>query len=69
MSIFQGNNYFDLIGSVRTVLPSLSCQRIIPQFHHFGITRLAELTYLDNIGIPVYACIRPNAKTLSVFSR
>jgi YcaO-like protein with predicted kinase domain len=31
-----------------------------------GITRLARLTGLDRIGIPVWAAIRPNARTLSV---
>jgi len=30
-----------------------------------GITRLADLTGLDSIGIPVFAAIRPNGKALS----
>ena len=36
-----------------------------PRFGEFGITRLARLTGLDNIGIPVWAAIRPNSRTLS----
>jgi YcaO-like protein with predicted kinase domain len=32
----------------------------------FGITRLANVTGLDRIGIPVYQAIRPNARSLSV---
>jgi YcaO-like protein with predicted kinase domain len=32
----------------------------------FGITRLARQTGLDSIGIPCFAAIRPNAKTLAV---
>ncbi|MBE3014620.1 YcaO-like family protein [Microbispora sp. NEAU-D428] len=31
-----------------------------------GVTRVAELTGLDVIGIPVYQAVRPNARTLSV---
>ena len=29
-----------------------------------GLTRLVDITGLDNIGIPVYASVRPNAKLL-----
>lgn len=36
-----------------------------PRFSEFGITRLARLTGLDHIGIPVWAAIRPNSRTLS----
>jgi len=35
-------------------------------FGRFGITRLAEVTGLDLIGIPVWMAVRPNARTLSV---
>lgn len=31
----------------------------------FGITRVANLTGLDNIGLPVYTAIHPNARSLS----
>lgn len=31
-----------------------------------GITRIANITGLDNIGLPVYACMRPNSRSLSV---
>jgi ribosomal protein S12 methylthiotransferase accessory factor len=36
---------------------------ILPQC---GITRVAEVTWLDEIGIPVFQAVRPNAHTLSV---
>jgi ribosomal protein S12 methylthiotransferase accessory factor len=36
------------------------------RFPEFGITRLARVTGLDNIGIPVWSAIRPNSRTLSV---
>jgi ribosomal protein S12 methylthiotransferase accessory factor len=32
---------------------------------HFGITRIANLTGLDCIGIPVFTSIRPNARSLA----
>ena len=31
----------------------------------FGITRLARLTGLDSLGVPVWSAIRPNARTLA----
>ena len=31
----------------------------------FGITRLARLTGLDNVGVPVWSAIRPNSRTLA----
>ena len=35
-------------------------------FARFGITRLADVTGLDCIGIPVWMAVRPNSKTLAV---
>jgi ribosomal protein S12 methylthiotransferase accessory factor len=40
--------------------------RMRPEFERFGITRLAEVTGLDRVGIPVWMAIRPNSKTLAV---
>jgi ribosomal protein S12 methylthiotransferase accessory factor len=37
-----------------------------PRFSEFGITRLACVTGLDHIGIPVWSAIRPNSRTLAV---
>lgn len=31
-----------------------------------GITRLAEITHLDRIGLPVFAAMRPNARSVTV---
>jgi YcaO-like protein with predicted kinase domain len=36
-------------------------------FAAFGITRIANLTGLDILGVPVYAAYRPNSRSLSVF--
>ncbi len=40
--------------------------RMRPMFGRFGITRLADVTGLDRIGIPVWMAVRPNSKTLAV---
>src|SRR5271167_229363 len=37
-----------------------------PRLGELGITRLARLTGLDYLGIPVWSAIRPNARTLAV---
>jgi ribosomal protein S12 methylthiotransferase accessory factor len=40
--------------------------RMRQHFRRLGITRLAEVTGLDRIGIPVWMAVRPNSKTLAV---
>jgi ribosomal protein S12 methylthiotransferase accessory factor len=40
--------------------------RMRQSFGRFGITRLADVTGLDRIGIPVWMAVRPNSKTLAV---
>ncbi|MBA9006312.1 YcaO-like family protein [Thermomonospora cellulosilytica] len=39
---------------------------IRPILPRCGITRVADVTWLDEIGIPVFQAVRPNARTLSV---
>jgi YcaO-like protein with predicted kinase domain len=53
-------------GTHRTVVPEETLERIRPLFAAVGLTRLANITGLDNIGIPVAQAIRPNAKGLAV---
>jgi len=52
-------------GTQRSIPPAETLQRIRPHFPELGITRLANITNLDWIGIPVTLAIRPNAATLS----
>lgn len=40
--------------------------RMRRSFPRFGITRLADVTGLDCVGIPVWMAVRPNSKTLAV---
>ncbi len=37
--------------------------RIEPKVPAAGITRVADITNLDRIGIPVFSCIRPTAES------
>jgi len=55
-----------LAGTHRVRPPDETLRRIEPHFRRLGITRLADLTWLDDIGIPVYQAVRPNSYTLSV---
>lgn len=52
--------------SIRDTSPEDTLKKIRPLFSKIGITRLANVTGLDCIGIPVAMCTRPNAKHLSV---
>ena len=55
------SRYFD-----RVLAPAETLAAMRPRLADFGITRLARLTGLDEVGIPVWAAIRPNAATLAV---
>jgi YcaO-like protein with predicted kinase domain len=52
-------------GTRRAVPPTETLRRIRPRLRAAGITRLADVTGLDWIGVPVYQAIRPNSRTLS----
>jgi ribosomal protein S12 methylthiotransferase accessory factor len=49
----------------RACPPAETLQRILPVLSIAGITRLADVTGLDRIGIPTILAMRPNAPTLS----
>ncbi len=53
-------------GAHRACTPEQTLERMRPYFHTAGITRLAEITGLDRIGICVAQCIRPDAIVLAV---
>jgi ribosomal protein S12 methylthiotransferase accessory factor len=54
-----------LYGTHRTSDPEETLGRIQPHFSKVGLTRLANITHLDRIGIPVTLAIRPNSPTMS----
>ena len=53
-------------GTHRTVSPEETLSKIQPHLTAMGITRLANVTGLDDIGIPVITACRPNAKAVAV---
>jgi YcaO-like protein with predicted kinase domain len=52
-------------GTHRCVAPEETMARITPHLRTAGITRLADITGLDRIGMPVTIAYRPNGRTLS----
>jgi ribosomal protein S12 methylthiotransferase accessory factor len=57
-------SFFD--GTHRAVAPEETLERIGPLMRGMGITRLANITGLDRIGIPVATACRPNSRGLAV---
>lgn len=49
----------------RTVSPAVTLARILPLAPALGVTRLANITGLDTIGIPVVVACRPNSRGLA----
>jgi YcaO-like protein with predicted kinase domain len=54
-------------GTHRVVEPEETVARMLPLLRRLGITRLANHTGLDVIGLPVAAAFRPNSRSLAVF--
>jgi ribosomal protein S12 methylthiotransferase accessory factor len=53
-------------GTYRAISPAETLRRIQPLMPAAGITRLADITGLDMVGIPVYQSIRPNSRNISL---
>ncbi|AZK95814.1 MULTISPECIES: YcaO-like family protein [Streptomyces] len=51
-------------GTVRARPPEETWRALEPELPLLGITRVARLTGLDHLGIPVWTAIRPNSHTL-----
>jgi len=52
-------------GTHRTRSPEQTLQAYLPLASRMGITRVANITGLDSIGLPVYTAIRPNSRSLA----
>ena len=52
-------------GTHRSLAPAETLRRFEPKLPALGITRLADITGLDCVGLPVYVAIRPNSRNLS----
>jgi ribosomal protein S12 methylthiotransferase accessory factor len=55
-----------LEGTHRTRSPRETLDAYMPHMPAMGITRLADVTGLDYIGLPVYLAVRPNSRSVSV---
>ncbi len=53
-------------GTHRSIAPAAMLQRVKPFMPIIGITRLANLTGLDVIGLPVVMACRPNSRSVAV---
>ena len=54
------------LGTHRTLAPEETLARVEPHLRTMGITRVANVTGLDDIGIPVVMVVRPNSRSISV---
>lgn len=55
-------------GAQRITSPEETWERVRPYFKLIGITRIANITHLDRIGIPVTLSIRPNSYSVATSS-
>jgi len=53
-------------GTDRLVPPRETFERVRPHFAEIGLTRVANVTGLDVLGIPVVLSVRPNSRSLAV---
>lgn len=54
------------LGTHRTHSPEQTLKRLQPFVSKMGITRVANITGLDRVGIPVYTAFRPHSRSISV---
>lgn len=53
-------------GTHRSVPPAVTVERVKRHMSSLGITRIADVTGLDRIGIPVVMVCRPNSRSIAV---
>jgi YcaO-like protein with predicted kinase domain len=54
-------------GSHRVAKPEETLDRVLALMPRIGVTRIADLTGLDRLRLPVFAAYRPNSRSLAVF--
>jgi YcaO-like protein with predicted kinase domain len=64
--LFDGTGRAFVAGSYRTVEPAETLRRVQPLLRLAGITRVANVTGMDTVGIPTVIVTRPNSRSLSV---
>ena len=60
------SDYHDLVGTIRARRPEETMAFVRPKLASIGITRIARVTGLDCLGIPVSVAVRPGSRNLSV---
>ena len=55
------------VGGRRSVAPEQTLASLMPLMPKLGITRIANVTGLDRLGIPVISVCRPNSRSLAVY--
>jgi ribosomal protein S12 methylthiotransferase accessory factor len=53
-------------GTHRLISPRETVERVRPLMGRMGITRIADVTGLDRIGVPVVMVVRPNSRSVTV---
>jgi len=53
-------------GTHRTIAPAKTVAKLRPHLRAMGITRVADVTGLDRVGIPVVMVVRPNSRSVAV---
>jgi YcaO-like protein with predicted kinase domain len=53
-------------GTYRAASPEQTWERVLPLLPRFGITRVADITGLDEIGVPVHLAYRPDGLAYAV---
>jgi ribosomal protein S12 methylthiotransferase accessory factor len=64
--VAPGGGPLVLPGTLRDRSPEQTWELVHPRMRDYGVTRVAELTGLDTIGMPVYMAVRPLATTVGV---
>lgn len=65
-SLQRGEPKQHRLGTHRLVDPEATWARIAPLVPRFGITRVADITGLDEVGIPVFQAVRPDGQIVAV---
>jgi len=62
----QGHPALDLGGTIRAADPTSTLRKTREVLRQVGITRVANVTGLDHVGVPTWVAVRPLARSLSV---
>lgn len=55
-----------MAGTHRTRTPEQTLATLNPMLAQYGVTRVADVTWLDDLGIPVYQAVRPLSRSLAL---